>query len=158
MERIQLPHCQATTLLLLEMPSGAGRAEKLLTSHCNVRAGDKHSCESRGSQKNLHWLNGGYSTRSCVVFVLHHRWKEDSKAILPCGCACGRKETPREQRRDVPVHQSVEVSDLLFGTFRDWTGSADRMSSEFRESNKRNHICQGLFFFPKGCSESIHWR
>lgn len=128
------------------MPSGAGRAEKLLTSHRNVRAGDRHSCKSRGSRKNLHRLNGGYSTRSCVVFMLHHRWKGDSKAILLCGCACGRKETPREQRRDVPVHQSVEVSDLLFGTFRDWTGSADRMPSEFRESNKRSHICQGLFF------------
>lgn len=56
----------------------------------------------------------------------------------------GRKH---QESRDVPVHQSAEVSDLLLGTFRDWTGSAGRMSSEFRESNNRSCTCQDLFLF-----------
>lgn len=62
LEGVCLPHSQPIILLFnLEMPSGADRAEKLLIRYLMLSAGDRHSCKSHGSQKNLHRLNGGHS-------------------------------------------------------------------------------------------------
>lgn len=131
------------------MPSGADKAEKLLTGYFNAQRWGQtfmqipwKSKESAQAEWKPQLFCCVLSHWSCVVRIPHHRWNEDSKQLYHMGMP-----PPTEWKTDIPVCPFAEISDLPFGTLRDWTGSTGRISSELRESNKRSHTSQGLFFF-----------